>query len=308
MKIYRKIKNFKREFKRPIITIGNFDGVHLGHQAILKKIISRAKKTGGNSVVLTFEPHPVKVVSPHKDIRLITSCEERAKFLSEAGVDAVICVNFTKEFSEQHPDDFARDILFNKIGAAEVYVGHDYAFGKGREGTIEYLRDLGERYGFHVDVIEPIMVNGAIVSSSRIRELIAKGNVDAAARFLGRYYTLSGVVIKGAGRGKDLGFPTANIEPPAELIPKDGVYAVIVKKGKDVYNGVANVGNKPTFGNEKLGIEAYLFDFDKNLYKKRLEISFIKRLRDEIAFKNPAELIASLKKDVRKAKEILKKA
>jgi riboflavin kinase/FMN adenylyltransferase len=308
MKIYREIKDFKRELKRPILTIGNFDGVHLGHQAILKKIVSRSKETGGSSVVLTFEPHPVKVIAPHKDIRLITSCEERTSLISAADVDAVICVNFTKEFARQHPEDFTRDILIDKIGVSEIYVGHDYAFGKGREGTIEYLKELGKKYNFHVDVIEPVTVNGAIVSSSSIRKLIADGNVDKAARFLGRYYTLSGVVIKGAGRGIGLGFPTANIELPSELIPKDGVYAVIVKKGKDIYNGVANIGNKPTFGNEKFGIEAYLFDFDKNLYKKRLEISFIKRVRDEIAFKNPAELIASMRKDVKKAKEILKKA
>lgn len=308
MKIYREIKDFKRELKRPVLTIGNFDGVHLGHQTILKKIVSRSKETGGSSVVLTFEPHPVKVIAPHKDIRLITSCEERTSLISAAGVDAVICVNFTKEFARQHPEDFTRDILIDKIGVSEIYVGHDYAFGKGREGTIEYLKELGKKYNFHVDVIEPVTVNGDIVSSSSIRKLIAEGSVDKAARFLGRYYTLSGVVMKGAGRGKGLGFPTANIELPVELIPKDGVYAVIVRKGKDIYNGVANIGNKPTFGNEKFGIEAYLFDFDKNLYKKRLEISFIKRVRDEIAFKNPAELIASMRKDVKKAKEILKKA
>lgn len=306
MKIYKELKDFRGELKKPILTIGNFDGVHLGHQTILKKIVSRAKETGGSSVVLTFEPHPVKVIAPHKDIRLITSCEERTNLINAAGVDAVICVNFTKEFARQHPEDFTRDILLDKIGVSEIYVGHDYAFGRGREGTIEYLKELGKKYNFHVDVIEPVTVNGAIASSSSIRKLITEGSVDKAAKFLGRYYTLSGMVVKGAGRGKGLGFPTANIEPPAELIPEDGVYAVIVKKGNNTYNGVANIGNKPTFKNERFGVEAYLFDFNGDLYKKRLEISFVKKIRDEMAFKNTDALITQMRKDVQIAGKILK--
>lgn len=218
----------------------------------------------------------------------------------------MICVNFTKGFARQHPEDFTRDILLDKIGVSEIYVGHDYAFGRGREGTIEYLKELGKKYNFHVDVIEPVTVNGAIVSSSSTRKLITEGSVDKAAKFLGRYYTLSGMVVKGAGRGKGLGFPTANIEPPAELIPEDGVYAVIVKKGNNTYNGVANIGNKPTFKNERFGLEAYLFDFNGDLYNERLEISFVKKIRDEMAFKNTDALITQMKKDVQIAGKILK--
>ncbi|MBI5043632.1 MAG: bifunctional riboflavin kinase/FAD synthetase [Nitrospirae bacterium] len=306
MKIYREIKNLKDELKRPILTIGNFDGVHLGHQAILKKIVSRAKEAGGHSVVFTFEPHPLKVIAPDKDIRLITSCDERVRLIEDAGVGAVICANFTKEFAEQNPDDFVKNVLHKKIGVFEVYVGHDYAFGKDREGTISHLKELGKRYGFYVGVIEPVVIDGAIVSSSRIRQMILDGNVDNAAKLLGRNYALNGMVVEGAGRGRKLGFPTANIELPSELIPKDGVYAVKVKKGDKIYDGVANIGNKPTFKNERFGVEAYLFGFNGSLYNEMLEIEFVKRIRNEMAFRNADELIAHMKDDVSAAKEILK--
>ena len=261
---------------------------------------------GGRSIVFTFEPHPLKVVAPDKDIRLITSCEEKTRLLEDAGVDAVICANFTKEFAEQNPDDFVKDILHKKIGVFEVYVGHDYAFGKAREGTISHLKELGKRYGFYVGVIEPVVIDDAVVSSSRIRRMILDGDVDSAARFLGRNYALTGIVVEGAGRGRKLGFPTANIELPSELIPKDGVYAVKVKKGDKAYDGVANIGNKPTFKNERFGVEAYLFDFNGSLYNERLEIEFIKRIRNERAFKNAEELITHMKDDASAAKEILK--
>lgn len=306
MKIYKEIKDIKDEMKRPILTIGNFDGVHLGHQAILKKIVSRAKEAGGSSIVFTFEPHPLKVIAPDKDIRLITSCDEKTRLLEDAGVDAVICANFTREFAEQDPDEFVKNVLHEKIGVAEIYIGHDYAFGKGRKGTISHLKELGKRYGFYVGVIEPVVIDDAVVSSSRIRQMILDGNVDNAAKLLGRNYALTGIVVKGAGRGRKLGFPTANIELPSELIPKDGVYAVKVKKGDKAYDGVANIGNKPTFKNEKFGVEAYLFDFNESLYNETLEIEFVKRIRNERAFKNAEELIAHMKGDVSAAKEILK--
>ncbi len=308
MKIYKEIKGLKTELKKPILTIGNFDGVHLGHQAILKKIVSRAKKTGGSSVVFTFEPHPLKVIAPDKDIKLITSCEEKTRLLEDADVDAVICANFTKKFAGQDPDEFVKNVLHEKIGAAEIYIGHDYAFGKGRKGTISHLKELGKQYGFYVGVIEPVVVDDAVVSSSRIRQLILNGNVDSAARLLGRNYALTGIVVKGAGRGRKLGFPTANIALPSELIPKDGVYAVRIKRGSRIYDGVANIGNKPTFKNEGFGVEAYLFDFNGSLYNKKLEIEFIKRIRSEKAFKNAEELIAHMKDDVSAAKKILLKS
>lgn len=306
MKTYKEIKDIKDEMKRPILTIGNFDGVHLGHQAILKKIVSRAKEAGGSSIVFTFEPHPLKVIAPDKDIRLITSCDEKTRLLEDAGVDAVICANFTREFAEQDSDEFVKNVLHEKIGVAEIYIGHDYAFGKGRKGTISHLKELGKRYGFYVGVIEPVVIDDAVVSSSRIRQMILDGNVDNAARLLGRNYALTGIVVKGAGRGRKLGFPTANIELPSELIPKDGVYAVKVKKGDKAYDGVANIGNKPTFKNERFGVEAYLFDFNESLYNETLEIEFVKRIRNERAFKNAEELIAHMKDDVSAAKEILK--
>ena len=276
MKIYKEIKDLKEELKRPVLTIGNFDGVHLGHQAILKKIVSRAKEADGRSIVFTFEPHPLKVLAPDKDIRLITSCEEKTRLLEDADVDAVICANFTKEFAEQNPDDFVKEILHKKIGVFEVYVGHDYAFGKGRKGTINHLKELGKKYGFYVGVIEPVAIDGSIVSSSRIRRPILDGDVDKAARLLGRHYTLTGIVIHGAERGHTLGFPTANIELPAELIPKEGVYAVTIKKGAIAYNGVANIGNKPTFKNEKFGVEAFLFANIPQLKHKNIPPPLVK--------------------------------
>jgi riboflavin kinase/FMN adenylyltransferase len=218
----------------------------------------------------------------------------------------VICANFTRAFAEQHPEDFARTVLHDQIGVQEIFVGYDYAFGKGREGSIESLKKMGMTYGFNVGVVEAVQVDGMVVSSSAIRELISNGSVDEAAKLLGRDYVLEGEVIHGANRGHSLGFPTANLHTVNELLPGYGVYAVRASvDGRRVLDGVASIGVRPTFDSGAVSIEVFLFNFDSDLYGKQMEVSFIKRLRGERKFPDASALVAQVRKDVEEAKKIL---
>ena len=275
MKIVRGIKNFTEKLQNPVLTLGNFDGVHLGHQAIFKKVVERAREIGGTSVAFTFEPHPLKVLAPERSPQLLNTFHAKMRLLEAAGLDVVICANFTRVFAEQHPEDFARDVLHKQIGVKEVYVGYDYAFGRGREGSIESLKRMGDAQGFKVGVIEPVQVDGGVVSSSTIRDFISNGNVVAAARLLGRNYTIEGEVVHGSSRGHTLGFPTANLKTINELIPAIGVYAVLATVGGRTLKGVVSIGIRPTFDSGPLSIEAYLFEFHQDLYGKDMEVAFI---------------------------------
>lgn len=305
MQLIRNIKKIEN-IKSPITTIGNFDGVHIGHQQVLKAVKKRAQKLNLPSIVYTFEPHPLKVVAPHKGLLLLTTPEEKIKLIEASGIDYLILAKFTKEFASQHPKKFVANILVKQLRAKEIWVGHDYAFGKGRAGTIEYLRKLGEEFGFKVNVIPAYKKRGAIVSSSKIRKYLIEGKVKEAAAFLGRPYTLSGKIIKGRNIGKHLGFPTANISVHNELIPKDGIYAVRVLLGAKTYKGAANIGFAPTFHLKKRAVEVHIIGFKKNIYGKKIKIEFIERLRGEKVFKNMRELAIQIRKDVEQIKRILK--
>lgn len=305
VKILRGIHNINKA-KRPVLTLGNFDGVHLGHQAILKKVVGRAEEIGGTSLVFTFEPHPLKILAPEKSPSLLTTFREKKELIAAAGIDELICADFTKEFADQHPEDFARDILLNKLGVEEVYVGHDYAFGRGREGTIEILEKMGKEFGFKVCVIEPVLIKEKVVSSSIIRELLQKGHVEEAASFLGRRYSVEGLVIKGDNRGKLLGYPTANLQSPKKILPKEGVYAVTVEAMGKKLPGVSYIGSNPTFGGEFLRLEVHIFDFDGDLYGEKVKLNFARRIRDEIIFQDSKRLISQIEKDVAEAKFTLK--
>lgn len=306
MKIIRTLKDVKKlNLVNPVVTLGNFDGVHLGHQAIFKQVVARALEDGGTSVAFTFEPHPLKVLAPQRSPRLLSTFREKMEQIEASGMDLVICAKFTPEFASQNPEDFVREVLVGTIGVKDLFVGHDYAFGKDRMGDIAFLRDAGMRHGFGVHVIGPVKVEGIVVSSTKIRSLIMDGEVCLASKLLGRPYSIEGTVIPGHSRGRDIGFPTANITTPNELPPREGVYAVtILVEGKE-YRGAANIGKNPTFGDDVPSYEVHILDFDGDLYGKFLKMRFLKRVRDEVKFKTVEELKAQIKKDVEKVRSVL---
>lgn len=298
----RKLKNIKSS----IVTLGNFDGVHIGHQKVLKAVKARSEKSKLPSIVYTFEPHPLKVIAPHKSPPLLTILEEKINLIKASGVDFLVLARFTKEFASQHPEKFVENVLAKQLKAKEVWVGHDYAFGKARAGTIEHLKELGKKFNFRVSVIPACKKRGVIISSSKIREYVTDGKIKEAASLLGRPYAVSGKVVRGRNIGKHLGFPTANIAIHNELIPKDGIYAVRVLLDEKRYKGAANIGFAPTFHNKKRAVEVHIMDFKRNIYGKNLKIEFIQRLRGEKIFKSAEELAAQIRKDVNMAKKILK--
>lgn len=308
MKIIRGVKNLNEEFPNPVVTLGNFDGVHLGHQAIFRKVVERAEAVNGTAVAFTFEPHPLKVLAPERSPKLLNTFHGKMKLIEAAGIDVVICADFDRTFAEQNPEEFARNILHGKIGACEVYVGYDYAFGKGRGGGVSLLRRMGESCGFSVGVVDAVQVDGRVVSSSLVRDLVSSGKVVEAARLLGRYYSIEGEVVAGSRRGRTLGFPTANIHTINEIIPPSGVYAVIAVLDKARLHGAASIGVRPTFGNGPISIEVYLLDFRGDIYGRKMEIYFVERLRQEKKFLDAASLVRQMEKDVALTKEILEGA
>jgi len=302
MRIIRGIKNLAGRLPNPVLTLGNFDGVHLGHQAIFKKVVERAKETGGTSMAFTFEPHPLKVLAPERSPMLLNTFHGKMKLIEATGLQVVVCADFNRQFADQNPEDFARDVLVNKIGVKEVFVGYDYAFGKGREGSIESLKKMGQTHGFSLGVVDAVQVDGEVVSSSLVREYVSSGRVDDVHKLLGRFYAIEGNVVHGASRGHTLGFPTANIHTPNELLPAYGVYAVLAHVGSHTIQGVTSIGVRPTFGGGPVSIEVFLFDFHHDIYGKHMEVSFIKRLRKEEKFPNPEALVQQMHKDVVNAK------
>lgn len=306
MNIIRGITAIPRGLARPVVTIGNFDGVHLGHQELLDRVIKRAGEIGGTSIVMTFEPHPVQVLRPEKAQRRLTSLQEKLGLFQSLGIQVVICIDFTFEFAGLSPEEFIRSILYERIGARVVIVGSNYKFGKDQAGNIELLKEGGKRYGFEVEVLETIEINGLRVSSSRVREHLNRGEVDQAARLMGRHYAIEGIVVPGHHRGVELGYPTANIYTVDETLPVEGIYAVKVIHGNETIDGVCYIGTQPTFAGEKVGVEVHLFNFDGKLYHEHLRILFIRMIRGERKFDDRESLIRQIKDDVEKAKEVLR--
>ena len=293
-----------------VVTLGNFDGVHLGHQKILKTVAAKAGKLGAPSVVYTFEPHPMKVVQPKKRLELIIpGAQEKARLIKEFDIDYLVLARFTKGFATKHPADFVRDVLVRGLGAREVYVGSDYSFGRGRRGTVEYLKKLGIEAGFKVVVVGAAMSGGEVISSSRIRGLIKDGDVSGAQKLLGRAFEVTGRVVRGRDIGSSMGFPTANLKTASELIPGDGVYAATVtigKGGRKLHRAVANVGNAPTFKRNKTIVEVHLLDFKGSIYGKYIQVQILKKLRNEIRFASADQLKARITKDVALARKVLR--
>lgn len=299
------LKNIQKKFDNSILTLGNFDGLHLGHQELVRMIIRRARETGALSMVVTFRPHPLKILAPEKCPPLISIYEEKIKLFERLGIDVLVKIPFTLEFSAMPPEDFVRDVLCGTLGAKEIFVGYNYRFGKRREGDIRTLRSLGEKYGFTVREIEQIAFGGEVISSTKIRTLLREGDVEHAAKLLGRTYAITGIVVKGDGRGKGLGFPTANIAPKHSIIPADGVYAVRLVVREKVYDGIANIGMRPTFNKKVLAIEVHVFDFNEDIYGEDISLYFIRKIREEKKFKGAEALVTQIKSDIETAKEIL---
>ncbi len=306
MEIIFKEKEFNRSFKNPVLTIGNFDGVHLGHQLIFRRLREKAAEIGGESIVFTFDPHPVEVLAPDRKVLLLTPLQEKLRLIGEQGIDITICAPFSEEFSGQAPEDFIKNVLYDQVKIRHLFVGHDFTFGKNRRGNIALLHGMGRRLGFNVEVIEALRVRGKVVSSTLIRELVKEGNLREAADLLGRNFSLTCTVIHGKGRGsKKLGFPTANLQYEGSLFPPPGIYAVWAFHDGQRYRAVANLGWNPTFQDQKFSIEIHILDFKQDIYGQVLRVEFVQRLRNEITFRGPEELTAQIKKDIEQAKNIL---
>ena len=307
MKIIDGTENIKERFPYPVLTIGNFDGVHLGHQAIFRMLIDRARERQGTSIVFTFMPHPLRVLAPERAPKLLSTYKDKFKLIENAGIDIIICANFTKEFANMPAEDFVNYFLCQILGVKEIFIGSNYLFGKGRKGSPELLKEIGGKCGFTVTVVDEIKINNSVPSSSGIRTLIAKGKVDEASILLGRPYSVEGIVIEGAKRGKNiLNMPTANLLTANELLPKDGVYAVAVEINGKKYGGATNIGFNPTFGDKNFSFETHILDFNGELLGKTLKISFIRRIRDEIKFLNAEALANQLRKDIENIRDVLK--
>ncbi|MEW6720507.1 MAG: bifunctional riboflavin kinase/FAD synthetase [Thermodesulfobacteriota bacterium] len=285
------------------VTIGNFDGVHLGHRELIRRTLAHSRELDALSAVITFSPHPIRFFSPGARFYEITTIGEKAARMEELGIDVFVVESFDGEIGGMTPEEFARTILRDRMRARVVTVGYDFTFGKNRTGSPELLSRLGRELGFSVDIVPPLLRGGAIVSSSRIRELLLAGRVREAEELLCRPYKVAGRVIRGSARGRRLGFPTANVQYAQELIPLPGVYVVDAEAGGRAYRGVANVGFNPTFGENSLGVEAHLFGFDGDLYGQEMTVWFRDRIRDERKFQTVEELVRQIAKDAEYARE-----
>jgi riboflavin kinase / FMN adenylyltransferase len=294
-----------------VLTIGNFDGLHLGHRALLDAVVARAHALERQAAVYTFDRHPRRVLQPELHLPRLTSRDQMEHGLRAEGIDLLIVEPFTRELSDLEPERFVEQVLVERIGPAEVFVGRDFRFGHGRAGSDETLRRMLPAYGVRVSVIAQVLVEGEDVSSTRIRRLLAEGRVEEVARCLGRPYSVWGRVVAGERRGRTLGFPTANLAPENELIPARGVYATTVRKIESsapcspAYPAVTNIGTRPTFEPGQLLVETHLLDFDGDLYDSRIEVSFEARIRDERRFSGPDELRAQIELDAARARALL---
>lgn len=294
-----------KRFTSSVITLGNFDGLHRGHQELIRLIIQRARETASHSMVVTFRPHPLKILAPEQCPPLISIYEEKIELLERLGIDVLVKIPFTLEFAAMEPRAFVKDVLCGLLGAREIFVGYNYRFGKGRKGNIRLLRELGEEFGFVVREIEQVSLDGEVISSTLIRQLLKNGEVEHAAKLLGRDYALSGIVVKGDGRGRGLGFPTANIAPKHAIIPRNGVYAVRLFVRDKYYNGIVNIGMRPTFEAHSPAIEVHIFDFDEDIYGEEITVYFVSRIREEKKFRNAEALTNQINADIEIAKHVL---
>ncbi len=300
------LKQIAQPFPNAVVTIGNFDGVHIGHQALFRQVIEKAKQVEGTAVVVSFAPHPVRVLKCDKHFPLITLYQQKVELIAATGIDVLVCIPFTLEFADIAARRFVKEILVDTIGMKAVIVGPDYSFGKKREGNIELLKQMGGHLGFEVIIADWVEVGPQRISSTEIRNLVMAGEVEAASTLLGRYYQIRGTVRRGRDRGgKLLGYPTANLSLEDELCPKAGVYAVTVEYEGGHYQGVANIGDSPTFENGQYNLEVHILDFHESIYGKPIRVNFVKRLRGETRFPSPQALSDQIREDTQQARKVL---
>jgi len=289
----------------PVVALGNFDGVHMGHQAILNAAIERARREHGTAFALTFDPTPAKVLAPDRAPRLILTSEDKLEILRKSGIDSVLVINFTLELSHLTPREFVRSYLVERIGVRAVVVGHSVSFGHNRTGNAVVMADLGRELGFDVRVVGPVNVAGMEVSSTKVREVIGAGDLSTAANLLGRAHFLSGPVVHGRERGRKIGFPTANIQSRTECLPPDGVYATRLILDDGPYASITNIGMRPTFAEPERTIEAHVFDFKRDIYDQEVRLEMIERIRPERKFDSGEALAAQIASDLKRARQIL---
>lgn len=309
MKVHTDLNNFSA--LNPVVTIGTFDGVHLGHKKVIKRLQQLAKDVNGETVIFTFYPHPRLVLNTHNDeLRLINTLEEKKKLLEAAGVDHLVIYPFTKEFSKLSYTDFVEKILVGQIGIKSLVVGYDHKFGHKRKGTYEDLKVYADKLNFNIEQLEVLNVDTIEVSSTKIRKALADGNIETTNKYLGHRYFIKGIVVDGKKLGHEIGFPTANVDPQEsyKLVPKDGVYAVKVEVDDVMYNGMLNIGFRPTVNHQmdNRSIEVNIFNFDQNIYYKSISIYFYKRIRNEQMFKGIDALKEQLAKDKETVLELFK--
>ena len=305
MDILKKFDSLPTSFDMSVVTLGNFDGVHLGHRELFRHVVKTARQLSCPSVIFTFDPHPLKILAPDRAPLLLNTPEEKQRLIAASHIDYLIESPFTADFAKMSPEKFVEDVLIKKLHIKALVVGYDYAFGEGRRGDTEFLKKCGRVNGFSVEVLQPVGEDGLPYSSTRVRTMVAAGDVAGVVRLLGRQYNLEGVVVPGDQRGRELGFPTANLETTKELLPASGVYAVKVRHGSQEYGGVVNLGQRPTFGGKTSTIEVYLLDFTGQLYNEKLRIYFVERLRGEKKFLQVEDLIIAIEADVVRARQIL---
>lgn len=319
MKIYTDLEDITKPFHKPCVTIGNFDGVHVGHQYLFSEVVSRAKKNHGTSVAITFSPHPLQVMRPDAGVKLISTCDQKRRLIDQAGLDVLIIIPFTRDFAATPAIDFVDNVLLKTIGMTELVVGYDYCFGKGREGDTTFLTEQGRLKNFPVTVVDPYYVGGVIASSTEVRKLVSQGKMREVFKLLGRYYQIHGKVQIGKQRGgAQLGFPTANLHiSNDDLCPRHGVYVTQVLYAGRCYGGVLNIGTNPTFskdappgsnGSSPITAETFIFDFNEDIYGQPIKINFLRFIRAEQKFASPDALIKQIKQDVSKARQVLEEA
>jgi riboflavin kinase/FMN adenylyltransferase len=288
----------------PVLALGNFDGLHRGHLKIVERVRRGAAEHGGTPMAMTFDPHPPRIVRPDKAPPLLMTKAQRLEALHGAGIACVAVVRFTRELSEWDPDTFVRTVLVDWLRVSEVWVGANFLFGHGRSGNFTVLRTLGQRYGFRADKIDPVRYKDFVVSSTRIRRLVAEGRVDEAGALLGHPYYIDGTVVEGKRRGREIGFPTANLSTANELLPPHGVYATTVTVGGIVHAGITNVGVRPTFDEAEVTVETHLLGYSGDLYSRDVRLGFVLRLRDERRFEDVDALRAQIEADERRARRL----
>jgi riboflavin kinase/FMN adenylyltransferase len=306
MKIFRHIDDQGLLVSGTVATMGNFDGIHLGHQTLVRNTVEESQRLGYPSTVLTFEPHPLKVLAPERAPSLILSYEDKMALLQSLGVDIVVAQRFDLQFASIAADEFVCRFLVDRLKIKKLWVGRDLRFGQGRKGGTDNLLRLAPGAGFEVGVLDPILLDGIRISSSRIRQLVEEGRVDEVRPMLGRYHFVSGRIVRGHRRGQKLGFPTANIATETEVVPLNGIYATLIQVKNKQWLSVSSIGVNPTFGDGPRTVESFILDFDGDIYGERVKLAFVQRIRDEKKFVLVKDLIEQMDEDVKRAKTLFK--